>query len=235
MLWYKSWLETRLKLLISIGYLAVLMFMSHTHPLRMPGGRAGNPALEPVLLMGTTFAAVICIWLAGAGVVTQPSFQATKGIHGSTLFTLSLPVSRFRLLAVRAGLRWMEMTVMIGALCCGMWLVHPAMRALVTPIAMLEYSATLLVCASAFYFFSVLLATLLEDQWRMVGGMVAFGGMFWLSAYKYLPASVDPLRATGRGSLLIAHTVPWSAMGFSVGLSAALLVAALKVVQVREY
>jgi hypothetical protein len=235
MLWYKGWLETRVKLLASIGYLGIMMFFAHAHPLRIPGGRTPRTALVPVLVMGTTFIAVVCTWLSGAGVATQPSFQATKGIHGSTLFTLSLPVSRLRLLAVRAGLGWMEMATMIAALCCGMWLVHPGMHTLVTPITMLEYCGTLIVSASAFYCFSVLLATLLEDQWRMVVGMMAFAGMFWLSAYNYLPAAIDPLRAMDRGSILIANTVPWSAMGVSVVLSAALLLAALKVIKIREY
>ena len=42
--------------------------------------------------------------LAGAGIKTQAAFQTVKGLHGSTYFTLSLPVSRFRLLAIRAGI-----------------------------------------------------------------------------------------------------------------------------------
>ena len=32
-----------------------------------------------------------------------------------------------------------------------------------------------------------------------------------------------------------SHAMPWSAMGFSVGLGAALLFAALKIAQAREY
>src|SRR5260370_17949501 len=107
---------------------------------------------------------MVCALLGGAGIVTQPSLQATKGFHGSTLFTLSLPVSRLRLLAVRASIGWLESVGVIGALCCGMWLVSPAFRAMATPVDMLEYGGTLIAFASPLYCLSVFLPPFLAPQ-----------------------------------------------------------------------
>src|ERR1700689_5339733 len=102
MLWYKGWLETRFKLLVSLGFGA--LFCLELHAVKAPPGPAiGNPLMAPAILMATS-AVMAPIFLAGAGIATQVAFRSRKGLHGSTLFPLSLPVSRFRLLAVRAGL-----------------------------------------------------------------------------------------------------------------------------------
>jgi hypothetical protein len=124
--------------------------------------------------------------LAGAGVTTQPSLQASKGLHGSTLFTLSLPVSRLRLLATRAAIGWLEVAAIISILCCGFWSVSPLVRAVATPIEMVEYAATLLACGSALYGLSVLLATFLDDQWRTWGTLIAGGALAGLSSRNLL-------------------------------------------------
>jgi len=187
------------------------------------------------MLSNPTLVLMVCSMLGGAGIVTQPSLQASKGLHGSTLFTLTLPVSRLRLLAVRAGIGWLEGAGVIGALCCGMWLVSPAFRAMATPVEMLEYAVTLIACASSLYCLSVLLATFLDDQWRAWGTMIASAALWWLSTHTPLPASANIFRAMQEGSPLLAHTIPWTAMAFSLGLAAILFFAALKVVQTREY
>lgn len=234
MLWYKGWRETRIRLLVLLGsmgfYLLVFFAMRSV---------AAPPGPKPAAMFGLTatgFAALAYIWLAGAGIVTQPAFQAANGIHGSTLFTLSLPVSRIRLLAVRAVIGWLEMTLAIAMWCSGCWLVLPVIRGSATAARVLQYGLTLVACASALYFVSVLLATLLDDQWRMWGTMLAFGTLWLLSNYVPVPASVNLIQATiGDGSSLITHRTPWPAIELSLGLAAILLFAALKIAQGREY
>jgi hypothetical protein len=233
MLWYKGWLETRFRLLFALGFMCVFVVLLHS-----AGAKAPPPGAKPVVgvaLLAMVFAATASGMLSGAGINTQPSFQATKGIHGSMFFTLSLPVSRFRLLAIRAGLGWLETAGVIGALCCALWLALPVLRGAVTSIEMFEYAGTLMACASALYFISVVLATFLDDLWRMFGSMIAFWGLWALSSYARLPVSVNIFRAMGEGSPLIAHTMPWTAMAFSLGIAAILFFAAIRIVQIREY
>lgn len=234
MLWYKGWLEIRFRLLFTLGFttlILVLQFSART--LAQPGVKAA--ALGLVMFSNPTLILMTCAMLGGAGIVTQPSLQATKGLHGSTLFTLSLPVSRLRLLAVRASVGWLGAVGSVGMLCCGMWLVSPAFRSTVTPVEMLEYAGTLAACGSALFCLSVLLATLLDDQWRAWGTMIVAGVLWWLSGHTPMPSSIDIFRAMREGSPLLAHTMPWAAIAFSLGLAALLFFAALKVVQTREY
>jgi hypothetical protein len=235
MLWYKGWLETRFRLLFTLGFTTLILAVQYSarNATPPPGGKSAAYGLvmtgSPILVM------MVCAMLGGAGIVTQPSMQATKGLHGSTLFTLSLPVSRLRLLAVRASIGWFEAAGVIAALCSGMWLVSPAFRVTVTPVEMLEYAGTLIACGSSLYCLSVLLASFLDDQWRAWGTMITSAALWWLSTHTPLPASANIIRAMRDGSPVLAHTMPWTAMAFSLGLAAILFFAALKVVQTREY
>jgi hypothetical protein len=247
MLWQKGWLETRFRLLFTLGMtLFVLSVQRSAHMSSVPPAHADAAVLSAtaranaVILSAMTFAnaiplIVVCAMLAGAGIATQPSFQAAKGVHGSCLFTLSLPVSRLRLLATRAAVGWLELVAEIAILCCGTWLVSPLLRQMATPTEMAEYAVTLVACGSALYCLSVLLATFLDDQWRTWGTMIAACTIAWISNHASLPASIDIVQAIGKNSPIIAHTVPWSAMAFAVALAAALFVAALKIAQSREY
>lgn len=120
MLWYKGWLETRLRLLMTIaftGFLVYMMVHQSRHTLQFQ--------LLMVQSSGQLFAILVSALLAGAGIVTQPAFQGGKGLHGSMLFTLSMPVTRLRLLAVRAGLGALEASFALSFFCCSMWIASP--------------------------------------------------------------------------------------------------------------
>jgi hypothetical protein len=168
-------------------------------------------------------------------IATQAPFQATKGLQGSTIFTLSLPVSRFRLLAIRAGLGLLEIIALIGVFCYLNWLGIARLRAAVTPVEMFEYVGPLIACSSPLYSVAVLLATFLEEQWRLQANFIAFAALWWIPNHTPLLASADIFRAMMDGSPLVAHTVPWPAMAFSLGFAAVLFFAALKIAQIREY
>jgi hypothetical protein len=227
MLWYKGWLETRFRLLMALG-MVVLMGSTYVFGMKTKGlgALAGTAAI---------LVALLSIILAGAGIVTQPALQTTKGLHGSMLFTLSMPVSRFRLLAVRATVGWLEVVLGILAMCFGMWILFPELRGMTTGLEMLEYAGTLIVCASGLYSIPVLLATFLDDQWRLYGSALSFGALWWLSNHMGLPASANVFRAITVNSPLIAHSVPWFAMALSMGMCGVLFFAAVKIVQAREY
>jgi len=227
MLWYKGWLETRFRLMF-VFVIVAFLFITQSY-----GGSKVD--VRVVIVTAGMSVWLMCVFLAAAGIITQQSLQAAKGLHGSTLFTLTLPVSRFRLLAVRAVLGWLEMAGGIGWICCLLWFLFPVIRGRTTPQEMVEYAAVLIVCGSAFYCITVLLATFLDDLWRVWGSFMCYGAIWWL-AYKIpAPASVNVLLAMGDGSPVLAHTMPWTAMAFALGLAAVLVFAALKVVQIREY
>ena len=229
MLWHKGWLETRYRLLFALAFVGFLLILQHK-PGATPQGVIGQ-----ILFINPTLVVMTYSLLAGAGVTTQPSLVASKGIHGSTLFTLSLPVSRLRLMSVRAAIGWLEGAGVIGVLCCAVWFLSPALRSIAGSGTMLRYAATLIACGSAIYSLSVLLGTFLDDQWRTWGTMLTSAGLWWLSTHAPLPASLDIFRGMGGSSPLLTHTMPWNAILFAALLTAALLFTALKVLQAREY
>jgi hypothetical protein len=230
MLWYKGWLETRFRLLIGLGWFGVLTVSMH-----LTGYRAGPGGLKPAAsfaFMAMTQMVVISSMLAGTGITTQAPFQEVKGLEGSTIFTLSLPASRFRLLAVRSVLGWLEMAALIGAFCFLNWLGAPWLRA--TAIEMFEYAVALIACSSTLYLITVLLASFL-NEWRLQGSFIAYAALWWIPNYTPLPVSANIFRAMTEGSPLVSHAMPWTAMGVSMALAAILFFAALKIVQLREY
>jgi hypothetical protein len=235
MLWLKGWLETRFRLLFMLAFTALPLYSMHSAgahaSARSVSGLAAGLASHVIPL----FTVMICAFLGGAGIATQAPFKASKGLHGSTLFTLSMPVSRLRLLAVRAGIGWLETAAVIGVLCCEMWLAVPLLRGVVTPMEMVGQVGTLIACSSIIYFLSVLLGTVLDDQWRLWGTVIGSAGI-WLLCTKFpVPDFANIVDGIGERSPAVAHTLPWNAMAFSLGLSAILFFAALKIAQRREY
>ena len=229
MLWYKGWLETRFKLLFMMALVVFVLVTGYSRGIDAPAD------LTAFVRGVTGLAGLTAIVLAGAGINTQPAFQAIKGLHGSTLYTLSLPISRLQLLAVRASLGWLEMTGVIAVTSCGIWILFPALRATATPVELCAHVLALATCASGLYSITVLLATFLDDLWRVWGSMIAFGAWWWMSEKLPVPASLNIFRAMGQSSPLIGHTMPWTAMGLSIGVAAILFRVSLKIVRTREY
>jgi hypothetical protein len=229
MLWYKGWLETRFKVLAVAGLLGLILTSAYSRGVRTPVG------IQSFIVSAMYLGVMIPVMFAGAGITTQLALRATQGLHGSMMFTLSLPASRLRLLAVRAGLGWLEMAAAFGVWCCALWILFPVLRDVATAAQLFEHEVALVACASGLYAINVFLATFLDDLWRTYGSMIASGALWWLSDHTPLPASANIFQAMGEGSPLFAHAMPWTAMTFSLSLAAILFLAALKIVQAREY
>jgi hypothetical protein len=176
-------------------------------------------------------------YLAGAGIKTQTPFAAMKGLEGSMYFMLSLPVSRLRLLSVRAGIGLIEFAGVNAVVYSVLWLAFPHGSA--TPFDLFKLILAATACSACFYFVSVLLATFLDDPWQMFGGMIA-AIVVWFAPLRIAAGSQisPPLNILGfaaQASPLITHTLPWPAMAASVAASAILFVVALKIAERREY
>jgi hypothetical protein len=229
MLWYKGWFETRFKIIVALGFGLFFVFtLRNASPM-------STAALEGSMAVLAFYWALMPFLLAGAGIRTQASFRATKGLHGSTYFTLSMPVSRLRLLAVRSALGMLEMAGVVACLCFVAWLAVPAFRADFTLVEMLAYWAAVCVCTSGFYFLSVLLATFFDEPWSIWSSMAAVFGLRWvLPRISALP-SVDLFQAMGKSSPLFTHAFPFASMGISLGAAVVLFIAAVRVVRAQEY
>ena len=229
MLWLKGWQETRVRVLVGFILTVALFLQLHFAAAKAP------LSAPPIAAFNALFVLWIAVMVAGAGIATQAAFNASKGLHGSTLFTLSLPVSRFRLLAIRAALGWLEMAGFTAMLCAASWLAFPGLRAASTPREAAAYATSLIACASSLYAIAVLLATFLDDIWRMWFSMLTYAALFLIFRLTRLPAQLNLFRAMTDHSPLETHAMPWAAMALSAGSAVILFLAALKIVRVREY
>lgn len=210
MLWYKGWLETRPRVLFLIAFAWLLS---------PPGQLAFLFALVPILL-------------AGSGIETQFPWKTKKG-PVSTYFTLSLPVSRFRLFATRAGLGMLETVGIFAIAPCGIWILFSRPEDHVSRSDLFAIWVSMSVCASACYFLGVLLSTLLDEP---VVGQISLFAVWVFSALLSTDPRLAPVNIfRAMLSPLFTHSLPWASMGISLGVAAALGWTALRVMETREY
>lgn len=229
MLWMKGWLETRWRFLFALVWGGLILFMAFTDtPNRQPNVTG---MMTPFTFIWPFFA----VMLAGAGINTQISFRATKGLHGSMYFTLALPVSRLRLLAVRAAVGLSEVAAVCVLICGGVWARVPAVREQFTLPEMLVYGFAIAISTASFYALSVLLATFVDGQWQIWGSFMVIGGLRFVSLRFSVPPALDLFGPITTASPLVTHVLPWSGMGLSVAAAAILFCLSLKIVQLREY
>jgi hypothetical protein len=241
MLWMKYWMETRLRLLVACSFFVVILLLGYAQarviqnqPSRIPAEQRLQAGVMGVFSLFFVMQSVI---LGGAGIKTQAPFQTTKGLHGSLHFTLSLPVSRLRLLATRMSLGLVELlgAILLGTLALRIILPVQFPELSFSLADFVRYAFTLFACLVASYSISTLFATFLDDVWQAWGSFLLLGALRALTAWLPPPEAIDPFRAIGSGSPLLMHAIPWGAVATSIALAGVLSIAAAKVVQTRDY
>ena len=185
MLWYKSWLETRWRFLIglvlAIGsvcatvltYPEVQAILQST-PTASGGGILGRQIAEAIALSREYRGYVWSEWIAGSipelltlfAVILGSGGLLAQTQRGGAIFTLSLPVSRRRLLGVRAATGLGELSLLA--------LVPTLLLPVLSPVVGERYglgdamvhALCLFVVSSALFGLSFLLSTVFSDAWR---------------------------------------------------------------------
>ena len=239
MLWMKNWMETRWRFLSAATLFSFIVISSYLQSANAP---RPNPIpveqrLGVTLSTFSLFFVMQAVLLAGSGVKTQAPFRVGKGLHGSMHFTLSLPVSRLRLLAARTGMGALELFIAVLLGVTGLVLLlprqFPEMNFLV--LDAVEYAFTVFACLIACFCVSVVLATFLDDVWQMWGSFILLGTVRGLAGVVNIPEKFDPFRAFASASPFMTHTIPWGAVAVCLTLAAALWLLAARIVQTRDY
>jgi len=241
MLWYKSWLDTRWRFLVALGLLTMSgagIVLTYPRVLALlplvsandAGGALGQRIREAALLAREFRSYVWSQWFHGN--VRQEwtivaALLGTGGLvaHGSrgALFTLSLPVSRNHLLAVRAAAGLGEMLVL--ALAAGMLLplLAPAIGERYAVGDALVHAVCLFAAGAVFFSLAFLLSTSFEDPWRpllialSVAAVIAMCEMVFRGLEPYSVFTVmsgDVYFRTGR--------LPWLGIAASLAVSGAM-------------
>jgi hypothetical protein len=78
MLWYKGWLETRIRLLFPLVFMCFLLVFLYSVRTVVPAPGARNPVFGIIMFSNPSFLVTACAMLAGTGIATQAAFQAAK-------------------------------------------------------------------------------------------------------------------------------------------------------------
>ncbi len=228
MLWLKAWLEIRWRLIFITLFLAFPLFLN-TVVSPAPKDRQ----FQGFIRVFPVFWAVAGVMLAGSGVKTQSArFQSARGGHRSVQFTLSLPVSRLRLLATRTAVGLLSVFVAVAISTGLVWLTF---RDVVSWPDLVPYLLVVFICQCAFYGFGTILSTLVDEMYQGWIGIISIQAAGLLSNRATFPAVIDIFRAMGAESPIVTHVVPWSALLGAIMISATLMIAALKIIQSQEY
>src|SRR5262245_11483902 len=237
MLWYKAWLETRFGLAFLFGLYTLVWLVASTGARMAPEKQPPKP--QEIAFMADAFAfpfIAAAISLAGTGIKTPSGgFQnQDKGLHGSTLYTLSLPVSRQRLVGIRSAVGLLDTAVVIVVFTLLAWRLLPE-TGQNTLGERLAHLAVTFICSSTFYFLSLFLATFLDDSLRLPGGMTILAIRFPRDATPILPPYLNMFRPMGSDSPLMTHAIPWITLAVALAASAVFFLATIKIVQRQEY
>jgi hypothetical protein len=246
MLWHKAWLETRgrflaglaISLIVGFGIIydfrateRLLPLVRNIDPATLDTtGPIGAAIKEGMVAQQTfrgfvwwqwyrqnlTYLVVIFGALLGAG-----GLLAQSG--GATLFTLSLPVSRHRLIGTRAAIGLAELLALAIVPSLLIAALAPTIGQTYSVVDVIAHAVCMFIVGSVFFSLAALLSNDYSDRWRPV--LIACVIAAALGMLEYIPA-ISPygIFHVMNGETYYRHAgLPWIGLLISAGISAALL------------
>ncbi len=225
MLWRKGWLETRWGFAWAIALAVFGAYAEFAH------GVHSDADVEAVLSNMLAYWIFFPLILAGAGVHSRASFRIASRFHSSAYFTLGLPVSRLRLLVVRAGIGLLETMAVMLVSVIALRFILPEVR--MTDLMMHCAAAAASLCG--FYAVGVLFSVMIDALWRMWLAFALLYVSHRLMLNSSFPASLNFFTDLGWGSPIVTHHLPWQAMTLVLGMAAILFQISAKIAEARDY
>jgi len=238
-LWYKAWLETRARFLISLASLVVILafFVHHAESI-LPREPRGNTYelffFAHFYLAGLWMLSVILLGMGGL---------LRERAAGVSSFTLALPVSRAHLMWIRIATGVLE-SIALGIVPWVAILLVSSVAGRPFILSQAGYYVLLLVGGGMVYFaIAILVSSLFEGEYTapaVAYGVVILVGIVSGSINKLRPF-LDVWRLiTGdnhynKSTHLLAGPPPWLGIAASLSVAAVLLLTSVKVIQKREF
>ena len=228
MLAMKGWLETRWRL-AGITILPAI-FLAAKYSARDNPSTAGSMLLLMWLILSCSM-----VMLAGSGVKSQAPTHISfpEGLAGSTQFTISLPVSRALLVAVRAGLGLTEGFAVTLLIAFTLWLSFPSISGSMALADFARLVLTTLLWLPLPYCAALLAQAFVVEPLSFLAAGYGLTLLLWL-LHKISPA-VDVVRAFGAESPLLTHRLPVFQLATADILAMTLLLGTVWAVRRREY
>jgi len=242
MLWHKSWLDTRWRFLVGFALLicsAFVIVLTYTRsaellPLAQGielGGELGRRVKEAIELQRDYRGYIWYQWFRQTPLELATLFAVLLGSgslvsqgSGSPLFTLSLPISRNRLLGGRAVTGLLELLVLTVVPSLAISLFSPAIGQHFGIGSALVHALCLFIVAAVFFSLALLLSTEFTDLWRpllIAGAVAVLVGLGETLSSRF--ASYGLFTVMSGERYFRTGAVPWMGLLASIGLSAALL------------
>lgn len=238
MLWYKAWVETRVRFLLSLtGITLVAAFQDVYRALRyvMPT----TPVRYFYNLLHFADDTMCVLWIAAVTLLAMGGLLREKAVGAST-FTLTLPVSRRRLAGVRICVVFAEGVVMFLA----PWI---AILALIgtggKPLLLSQawFHIVLMASGGSLYVaLPLLVSSVVEGEYT--APVVSFGGLMAL-VFAFVPSlkAYDPLvfmMGNGffdRDAGMLRGAIPWGHAAVTVAIAGVLVGIGVKAIERREF
>jgi ABC-2 type transport system permease protein len=253
MVWYKSWLDTRSRFLVGLVLLAlsacgtvfyypqVLKLMPMASTIEA-SGELGRRIREGVELASNYRGYVWSQWMRQAMTNLATLFAVLLGAGGlfsrasgdSALFALSMPVSRDRVLGVRAVTGLGELAAMTLVPVLLLPLLSPGVGERYSPVDALAHGACLFVAAATFFSLTLLLSTVFTDLWRPL--LIACGVAIALSFLEFRgQSSYGIFRVMSGEDYFRTGRLPWLGLLASATASAAMLYTAPRTLARQDF
>jgi ABC-2 type transport system permease protein len=234
-LWYKAWLETRMRFCI-----ALVLCVAFCSELVISLSRVGSGKVDLVGLHGVHYALVF-VWILGVTLLMMGGLLRERAT-GSSSFTLSLPVSRLRLMAVRTVVGFFESIVLAAAPWIAMLIlagVGGEARRYLTQAGLQIF--LLLAGGSVLLTIALLLSVLIEGEYTApiasLGIIILFAYTFSGSDFlAYSPITfMTGLRYFNRLTGTLAGPVPWLPALAFIAVAVCLFTVSVKIVERRDF
>jgi hypothetical protein len=238
MLWYKAWLETRSRFLISlIGIVAICSWMIfHWDRNALSYVRANYYYIG----LSSGHSALVVMWVLTVTLLMMGGLLREKAA-GSSAFTLALPLSRTRLMTVRIAMGLLQAFTLAIIPWIAMFSTEWVFGKTHSVPQAAFHLVLLLAGGLVFFSMAVLASSLIEGEYT--ASIISFGAIFVttvaLSSPGLLPYS--PLRFMMGAEYLDEHTnllswpIPWLQATIYIFVAALLLIVSVKMVQRREF
>ncbi|HVF49010.1 MAG TPA: hypothetical protein VNA19_02915 [Pyrinomonadaceae bacterium] len=253
MLWHKAWWETRWRFLTG---LLVMCLLSASVVLTQPlvskmqldlpdlGERMNTMVREMMSVIVTYQGYIWSQWFAKNLINTWALFAVLLGVgsvltetaRGSALFTLSLPVTRARLLGVRALVGVLELSVLAFVPSLLVTLLSPLIGQTYPLTDALLYSFLTLAGGLVFYSFAALLSCIFADQLKpiVIGVLVTFI-LNILPLFHSIFERYNVYRVMSGESYFKGNGLPWVGLLVSLALSVVMYASAWRIIERKDF
>ena len=238
MLWHKTWLETRTRFLISLVGISALCSFSVYH-----GDQGAMPYTKAnyfLMVLQSGHLSLCTMWVLAVTLLMMGGLVREKAV-GAAAFTLSLPVSRARLMGVRIAAGLLQAMALAAVPWACMFTIDALYGKAHSPGQAGWHLLLLAGGGMVFFGLALLASSLVEGEYT--APVVSFGVVVALM----IAMSDPPLRPYSplhfivgaeyfdRHTGLLTGPVPWAHLAIHIAVGIVLMAASVWVVERREF